>query len=129
MATASVYVPRVSCSCFLPLQEALQDQQVGLTQAPFKLLLLPWVLKLEIFCVYLLRGDLYLSQPFGSPQSKPHWSSKPNILGAYLPDTGPSCWGARFRFEIPCSLRRISAIVIILSFVVTHLDVWVLTVS
>ena len=27
----------------LPLWEILQDQQVGLTQAPFKLLLLPWV--------------------------------------------------------------------------------------
>ena len=37
-------VPRVSSSCLLPLREALQDQQVGLIQAPFKLLLLPWAL-------------------------------------------------------------------------------------
>ena len=36
MANASIYVSRVSSSCFLLLWEALQDQQVGLTQAPFK---------------------------------------------------------------------------------------------
>ena len=35
MAAASVYVPRVSSSCLLALWEAFQDQQVGLTQAPF----------------------------------------------------------------------------------------------
>lgn len=45
MAAASIHVPRVSFSCLLPLPEALQDQEVGLTQAAFKLLLMPLVLK------------------------------------------------------------------------------------
>ena len=48
MAAASVPVPWMSSSCFLPLQETLQDQQVGLTQASFKLLLLLWVPEHEI---------------------------------------------------------------------------------
>ena len=43
MTAPSVYVPRMSCSYLLPLREALQDQQVSLTQAPIKLLILPWV--------------------------------------------------------------------------------------
>ena len=47
--SASVSVPRVSSSCLLPLWETLQDQQVDLTQAPFKWLLLPWVLECVIF--------------------------------------------------------------------------------
>ena len=51
MAAASVCVPRVSSSCLLPLQKALQDQQVGLTQAPFKWLLLPWLPERVRFCV------------------------------------------------------------------------------
>ena len=45
---------RMSPSYLLPLWEALQDQQVGLTQGPFKLLLLPWALKCVRFCVYPL---------------------------------------------------------------------------
>ena len=57
MSAASVYVPRVSCSFLLPLQEILQDQQVSLTQAPFKLLLLPWVLECVRFCVHPLRVE------------------------------------------------------------------------
>ena len=51
MAAASVCVPRVSSSCLLPLQKALQDQQVGLTQTPFKWLLLPWLPEHVRFCV------------------------------------------------------------------------------
>ena len=45
----------VSSSCLLPLQEALQDQQVGLIQAPFKLVFLPWVSKYVRFGVHPLR--------------------------------------------------------------------------
>ena len=44
----SVYISRVSANCLLPLLEALQDQQVSLTQAAFKLLLLTWVSGCEI---------------------------------------------------------------------------------
>ena len=42
MAATSVYVPKGSSRGLLPLQEALQRQQVGLTQAPFKQLPLSW---------------------------------------------------------------------------------------
>ena len=64
MPASSVCVPTGSPRCLLTLQEALQDQHVGLTQAPFKLLLLPWVLE----CVCPLRVeslfpiDLWVSQ-------------------------------------------------------------------
>ena len=51
MATTGVFVPRVKSSGLLPLQ----DQQLGLTQVPLKLLLLPWVPELVIFCVGPLR--------------------------------------------------------------------------
>ena len=47
-SSSSVYISRVSASCLLPLLEALQDQQVSLTQAAFKLLLLNWVSGCEI---------------------------------------------------------------------------------
>ena len=43
MSATNVYVPRVSHSCPLPPQETLQDQQVGMAQAPIKLLLLACV--------------------------------------------------------------------------------------
>lgn len=42
---ASVSVPRVSSGCPPTRQKTLQDQQMVLTQAPFKLLLLLWVLE------------------------------------------------------------------------------------
>ena len=53
MSDTSVYVPRLSRSRAPPppLQETLQDQQVGLAQAPIKLLLLPLVLVCVILCV------------------------------------------------------------------------------
>ena len=41
MPTTNVYVPRVSSSGLPPFHETLQDQQVDLIRAPFKLLLLP----------------------------------------------------------------------------------------
>ena len=51
MADASVYVPRVSSSHYLHLWEAPQDQQVGLTQAPFKFLFLCCIAEHVRFCV------------------------------------------------------------------------------
>ena len=52
-----VYVSRMSSSCLLPLWEALQDQLVGLTQAPLKLVLLSWVPDHMRFCVHILRAE------------------------------------------------------------------------
>ena len=60
MAAAHVFVLKVSCSCLLPLPETLQDQQVGLIQDLFKLLLLPWVLECVRFCVGPLRVESLL---------------------------------------------------------------------
>ena len=47
--------PQGELQGLLPLREALQDQQVGLMQAPFKFLPLPWVPGHVKFCVCLLR--------------------------------------------------------------------------
>ena len=73
MAAMNIYIPRRSPSCLL----LLQDQQVGLTQAPFILLLLP-----------------------RSPICNPHWPSKPDVLGLICtgvqcrtPRLGSSMWG------------------------------------
>lgn len=63
MAATSVYVLRVGSICLLLLQEALQDHQVGLTQAPFKLLQLPWSSVHEILCVPFKSG---VSVSYGS---------------------------------------------------------------
>ena len=57
MAAASVYIPGMSPSFLLPLQETLQDQQVGLIQVPFTLLLLPWVLEHVRFRMHALRVE------------------------------------------------------------------------
>ena len=57
MVATSVYVSRVSSSCLLPFWETLQNQQVGLTQTSFKLLLLLWVPKHLRFCVCPLKVE------------------------------------------------------------------------
>lgn len=68
-------MPRtLSLSCLSPLWETLQDQQVGLTQTPIKLLIFPWVPVHVRFCVFPLRF-LKLS-PTG-------------LLNQVLPDTYP----------------------------------------
>ena len=64
---ANVYVPRVSHNHPQPLQEILQDQQVGLAQAPIKLPFLSWVLEHVRFCVYSLSvKSLFPSVLWGS---------------------------------------------------------------
>ena len=68
VATTSVCVPRVSSICLLPVQETLQDQQVGLTQAPLKSLPLPWVLEHVRFCVRSLRVESVSHSPLGLPK-------------------------------------------------------------
>ena len=89
MAASSLCVPRVSCSCFLPLQEILQIQQVGLTEAPFKSLLLPWVPEHVRCWVHPFRVESQFLTAPGSPERKPCWPSKQNVLRAYLPSSGP----------------------------------------
>ena len=71
MSLANTAVPVVEratqngcCQCLYPhgesylppaLCESVYDQQVGLTQAFFKLLLMPWVLEFVGFCLSPLR--------------------------------------------------------------------------
>ena len=61
----------------------------GSDQAPFWLLLLPWSLEYVRFCVHALRVESVYPTAPGSPESKPHWPSKPNILETLLPISGP----------------------------------------
>ena len=71
MAATRARVPRVSCSCLLPPWETLQDQDVGLTQVPFKLLLLPWVLEYVEFCVLPLIVESISYSPLTFPKLSP----------------------------------------------------------
>ena len=80
VAATSIDVPRVSLSCLLPLQEDLQDQQVGLIQVPFKLLPLHWESEHVRFCMCPLRVESDSSSPlallYASPagfQSQTFW--------------------------------------------------------
>lgn len=88
--------------------EVLQDHQMGLTRAPFKFLLLPWVSELVRFCVYHLGVDLWTNILLHLLPSKPYWPSKPNILEAYLPKVGYPGWGAHCEARNPCFLGRTS---------------------
>ena len=57
MAVINVSISRRSTSCLLPFWEALLDQQVRLTQAPFKLLPLLWDSEHVRFCMHPLRAE------------------------------------------------------------------------
>ena len=112
MAVIIVYVPRVSSSRLLPLWETLQDQQVGLTQASFKLLLLPWIPEHVRFCAH--------------PQPSAPSDSKPAGLQSQI------FWGPIFLVQdlwawTPPFLETIFAVVIVLLFVGCLPGVWVFT--
>ena len=71
ISTTSVYDPGVGHSHLLPPQETLQNQQVGLAQAPIKLLLLPLVLVCVILCVPF-KSEVFISpKPVELLQSSP----------------------------------------------------------
>lgn len=63
MAAASACEPRGSFICLLPYQEVLEDQQVGVTQAPFRLLLLPWIPEYVGYCICPLRVESVSHSP------------------------------------------------------------------
>ena len=97
MAAASVFVPRMSSSCLLLLWETRHDQQVGLSQAPFKILLLPWVLEHEFLGASFKSGVSISPCPLGLPkvsstglQSQMLWglASWHKTLGFGDPDVG-----------------------------------------
>ena len=74
------------------------------------------------------RQEYWSGVPLPSPESKPYWPSKSNILGTCLPSAGIPSWGTWCRVQNPCFLRRNSAIVIILPLWVAHQQVWALTI-
>lgn len=71
MAPASIYGPRVSPRCLQPLWEALRDQQVGLTQASFKWMLLCWVQSLWNFVCPPHEWSFYFLSPLGQLKVRP----------------------------------------------------------
>ena len=56
----------------------------------------------------------YFPQPSGSSECKPCWPSKTSALEAHFPHAGPLGWGPQCGAWARHSLRRTSAIVIIL---------------
>lgn len=94
MATATICVPRVSVSLLLLPWETLQDQQVSLTKAHTKLLLLPWVWE----CVR------FLYVPFQTEVSV-----YPNLLGLVQVSSADlpiqMCWGLVFPMQDPWSME------------------------
>lgn len=88
-------VSRVSPRRLLPFWDALQDQKVGLTQAPSLLLPLLWDLVAPVrFSVCPLGQHFCVLQPSSLPVWKLCWSSQPAILGAHLFSAGPLGGGA-----------------------------------
>ena len=106
MSTASVYIHRVNCSHLLPLWETLQDQQVCLTQAHTKLLLLPWVWEHVRFLCVSIKSEVYFPQPSRTTGTKPCWPSNPNAVGACLPSAGPLGQGTRCGAQTSLSFGR-----------------------
>ena len=64
MVAANIYISRRRLICLLSLPEALQDQQVGLTHASFKLLPLCWKSYYVKFCLNPLRVESLLPTAF-----------------------------------------------------------------
>ena len=84
-----------------------------MTQAPFKLLLLPWVLEPVRICVcHLIEDFVFLAALWFFQVSL---TFKAEHLGAFLPGVVPPGWGAQCGAWITCFLGRIFEIVITLS--------------
>ena len=109
--------PQVDLSCLLSLQVALQNQQVGLTQSPFKLLILCWYSEHVRFCANPLRVESLFLTALQSSCTQAPLSFKAWCSGACLPNARPPGWGTRCGAQTLHSLGRTSAVVIILLFV------------
>lgn len=112
MPPASVFVPQVSSSCLLSLQETLRSEG-GFAQGFFKLLPLSCVLgSCQILCEPIKSGISILLSSLGLPKVRPHWSSKLYIWGLVFPVQDPWSGGSLMGLG-PVSLGRISGSVII----------------
>ena len=93
-SATSVLVPTVSHNWPSSPQETLQEQQVGLAQAPVESLLFPgpqctW----NLVCT-LPGWGLYFLQSCGAHALKACWPSKSNALGTPPPNANPPGWEA-----------------------------------
>lgn len=80
-------------SCNLPLQEALQNQQVGLNQALFKLLLLYLDLECLRFCIHPFKSEVSVSyRPLALPKISPTDFQSQTFWELIFPVQGP--WSA-----------------------------------
>lgn len=71
IAPVNIYVPRVNSSCLLCLWETLQVQQIGLTQAPFKLTSAQVPRACEILCVPFMNRIFISHSPLSLPNVSP----------------------------------------------------------
>ena len=116
MSAAKLYFPRVSFNCLPVICLVLQDKQVSLTLASFKLLFIFWVLEhVRFLCALFLRVEPLFFTLWFLNISPAGLQSK--YSGGSNSQYGPSSWGAQHGAQTHCSLRRTSAIVIILPFI------------
>ena len=98
MTTTSICVPSMCPSCLLPLQEDFWDQQLGLTSAPFELLLLPWVSQHVRLCARPVRAESLFPTSFWlSPKQVPLAFKARHCGSSYsqcrTPGLGRLMWG------------------------------------
>ena len=62
-------------------------------------LLLLLLVPLSVRFLYTFNSEICFPQSCGAPEIKPHWSSKPNALGAPLPSTRSPGWGANMKLR------------------------------
>ena len=116
MAVATVYIFRVSTSCLLSPREAFQDQQVGLTQAPFKLLPLLGLGLCEVLRMPC-KNTISISQSPLAPCTEARLAFKARHLGqgeGLVFQVQSLSWGAGYGPRMTCPLGRRYAIEIIL---------------
>ena len=102
VAAGRISFPRGSSTCLLPLQGGLQDQQVGVTQAPVKLLPLCWDLERVRFCKCLLRAKSLFPTALLLPQDKPTCFQSLAFWGSFSTSGVPG-WGAWCGTQTPRS--------------------------
>ena len=113
MSAACVHVPRVRSRQLSPPQEALRDQQVGLTQGSFKYFL-PCVPEHVRFCVHPLKMEFLFLTAFWLSKKQAPLASKTINLRTCLPGTGSPGKEVYCAAKTPHSLGRISPVLIIL---------------
>lgn len=113
------------CQCLCPQSKALQDQHLGLTQAPFKLMFLPSPGAYEILCASFKSEVSIFHSLLGFPKVSPAGLRVKCPRGSHSPCRIPRLGYAQCRAQI-FTLGRISAIVVIPPFVSFPLQTWVL---